>query len=215
MSDGNIRVSRAGWRICRTCDRLRKYAEYHGLPRERVPGPSGGGPSFSVIQRIARRIERRGPDECWPWIGRHNHKGRAVLPKSRTDTQYAARILWQIIHGRLPKALCVCHHCDNPSCMNMRHLFVGTVLDNNRDMIRKGRSRTPVTAGTGHWKAKLSEPDVYAVRELVAAGTADADIAKRFGVSREAIRDIRRNVSWRSLQAIRLSGDSPVEDVPS
>ena len=55
----------------------------------------------------------------------------------------AHRAAWEMLRGPIPEGLCVCHHCDNPPCVNPDHLFVGTVADNNADRDRKGRGVIP------------------------------------------------------------------------
>jgi hypothetical protein len=81
---------------------------------------------------------------CWLWTGRRNNStGRAVFRTRRNKkvTQhYAARWLIQQTRTLSPQER-VLHRCDNVSCVNPDHLFVGTQADNVRDMVQKGRSR--------------------------------------------------------------------------
>lgn len=54
-------------------------------------------------------------------------------------TQQAHRVAWMDAHGKIPDGMCVCHHCDTPNCVNVKHLFLGTHGDNARDREAKGR----------------------------------------------------------------------------
>ncbi len=58
---------------------------------------------------------------------------------------YAHRLAWVEVHGPIPDGLCVLHICDVRNCVNVEHLFLGTLADNNKDKARKGRSRNQYT----------------------------------------------------------------------
>lgn len=61
------------------------------------------------------------------------------------------RFSWFLEKGAVPKNMCVLHKCDNPSCCNPNHLFLGTNMDNVKDRVKKGRS----SGGTPFHKNKL------------------------------------------------------------
>lgn len=89
--------------------------------------------------RFWRQVDRRGPDECWPWLGTIDRLGYGrfaidVVP------MIASRVMWVVTNDCQPAGL-VCHKCDNPPCVNPAHLWLGTSADNTHDMIAKGRAR--------------------------------------------------------------------------
>lgn len=95
---------------------------------------------MTVLQRFWRKVDKfhPSPEECWNWTGSHDSKGRArFLYKGRNCA--AARVMWIERNGSIPRGLCVCHRCDNPLCVRPDHLFLGTVSENNRDCVVKGR----------------------------------------------------------------------------
>lgn len=133
----------------------------------------------------------RKSDGCWEWQGRKNANGYGVFSLDRKHV-LAHRFVLAITSGSVPSFLAVCHHCDNPSCVNPDHLFVGTKADNSRDMVEKGRS----SAGQDRPLAKLTEDEVKAIRARYEAGETQRAIAFEFGVNQSTVSRLVRHVRW-------------------
>lgn len=89
--------------------------------------------------RIWAKVDKRGPDECWPWTGWA--VGGYGKFKLRGKTLQATRLVWSVANGvPFPEGMLACHSCDNPICCNPAHIWAGTHLENMRDMHRKGRN---------------------------------------------------------------------------
>ena len=82
------------------------------------------------------------------------------------------------------------HSCDNPPCVNVEHLTLGTDADNVRDMDAKGRR--------GRGRAKVTAAQVVEMRELRAAGETCNALAVRFGISPSAVSMATRGVTWKA-----------------
>jgi hypothetical protein len=99
-----------------------------------------------------RRVDRSG--SCHVWLaGLRNGYGRF---KHKGVERYAHRWAWEQAYGPIPPGMMVLHRCDNPPCVRLEHLFLGTHADNMRDASEKGRLaalRGPLSAET---KAKIS-----------------------------------------------------------
>ena len=143
-------------------------------------------------------IERiRQTETCWEWIGGISDQGYGTLFFDRRIRRvYAHRIAWIMFRGSIPKGLHVLHHCDNRSCVNPGHLFIGTTDDNLKDMARKGRS----ARGTKNGSAKLTDSNVRAIRKAYALGQANQyELASEYAVSQTTISEITRGDHWRHL----------------
>ena len=87
-----------------------------------------------------RCVEKRAEDECWPWTGRTLKKDGRGLMTVDGKTTTAPRVAWKVSSGaKPPPELFVCHRCDNPNCVNPKHLWLGTNKDNITDASRKSR----------------------------------------------------------------------------
>lgn len=134
-------------------------------------------------------------DTCWLWTGATQkkfgyglilHQGRCIL---------AHRLSWEAHNGPITNGLHVCHHCDNPPCVNPAHLFLGTCLDNMRDRDAKGRGYD--RRGTKNGRAKLTPERVVELRHRFAAGEKRRNLMNEFGIGQTQLRRIANGVHWR------------------
>lgn len=91
----------------------------------------------------------------------------------------------------------IMHTCDNPPCINPRHLIEGTHLDNMQDMFAKGRRQAAV--GERASKTKLTVEQVLVIRRRSSLGESDRKIAVDYPVGYTAIRAIRVRQTWRHI----------------
>jgi hypothetical protein len=90
------------------------------------------------LERFWEKVDRRGPNECWRWLGTNNGRYGTLSLNGRTEG--ATRVSWSLANGKpFPEGMCACHTCDNPLCVNPAHLWPGTMRDNMIDAREKGR----------------------------------------------------------------------------
>lgn len=133
---------------------------------------------------------------CWEWCGARTSDGYGSIGVSKEQgNAYAHRLSWELHNGPIPDGLCVLHKCDHRPCVNPEHLFIGDRAANAADMAAKGRS----TRGEKNPQAKLTDESVREARILATAGVFQKDIAKKMGVSRQAIGNALSDKTWRHV----------------
>lgn len=159
-------------------------------------------PTHLVIGDVARfwsKVNRlSGEDSCWIWTASHdkNMYGKFRIFEKGNKTDIRAHIYsWQLFSGRkIPDGVLVCHTCDHPYCVNPKHLFLGTVKDNNDDKISKGRQ----AKGEKIFSSKLTKEQVIKIRELIKSKTIK-ELSKIYRVARSTIHAVISRKTWRHV----------------
>lgn len=134
------------------------------------------------------------PNECWLWRGPVGSKGYGNL-QIREDVWSAHRLSYAMHHGDLPADRFICHHCDNPPCVNPAHLYAGTPQDNINDKVARGRLADPLP-GELNPNAKLTAAQVAAIRERIALGSTQRAVGREFGIAQSHVGRIVRREAW-------------------
>ena len=144
---------------------------------------------------------------CLEWTGRMlppkalgATKGYGLI-RWQGRRQVAHRVSWQITHGLIPMGMQVCHHCDNPPCVEPTHLFLGTNADNQEDRRLKNAAARSARRRerSGPVMRKLSIEDARDIRSLLALQQSKKSIARLYSVCPQMILKISRGRSWREL----------------
>jgi hypothetical protein len=146
-------------------------------------------------------VNVKGQDECWEWNRSRNKQGYGNFykPGYRHLPERAHRFSYRTEKGEIPPGIQVCHTCDNPPCVNPKHLFLGTAKENKADSIRKGRLRVPI--GINCHQSKLTENSVRSIRNLYETQkTPHRKIAEMFGVTKTVITSILSGRSWKHVK---------------
>jgi len=148
---------------------------------------------------------------CWEWSKCRHPEGYGEFWAGRRFRTH--RYSWQMHFGDIPDGMFVCHHCDNPPCVNPAHLFLGTHQDNMRDMIAKGRrnkaakprrrviqSRSERSyVGQENPNGRLTEEAARQIISRLAKGELHTAIAADFPISHWAVAKIAQGRSWAHL----------------
>jgi len=96
--------------------------------------------------------------------------------------QRAHRVSYELSFGPIPDGLHILHSCDNPPCVNVDHLFLGTHADNTADKVAKMRHARKLT--------------VAQVEMIRCSDDTDASLGRQLGVARSTISLIREGKHW-------------------
>jgi len=147
------------------------------------------------LERFWSKVDKSG--DCWEWTAGVDQDRYGLF--SLYGFQYRThRISYFITYGEDPGDRCVCHKCDNSSCVNPGHLWLGTVMDNNQDRAEKGRNRDQ--RGSKHNMARLSEKQAG---EILASREPGVVLATKYGVPGSLISNIRLGKRWKHLEGGR------------
>lgn len=147
-------------------------------------------------------------DECWTWQGGTGGDNDYGLFTFDGHSYKAHRCMWKLAHGE-PGEMRVLHHCDNPICVRPDHLFLGTLADNARDAVSKGRHRgvknlgdkkAQAKPGEQHHNAKLTEQQVLDARRRHAAGESALAMCEEFGVNPRTLSRAIKGATWKHLE---------------
>lgn len=185
----------AGFYVCHLCENeLICVNPYHLVLRETKE-------DISKQRFFAKIHDFSKTNECWNWNSCKNKQGYGIFSfKSRNIK--AHQFSWILHFGEYKKGLHVCHKCDNPSCVNPNHLFLGTHSQNMKDKVEKGNS----PKGEKNVNSKLTKNDVEQIRKIYWKnfGTKNHvsmnSLAKKYNVNRTTISNILNNKTWKHVK---------------
>jgi hypothetical protein len=152
----------------------------------------------TLVERFWRNVEQGAPMTCWPWKGSRTVRGGYGQLNEKGKLIKAHRFVLEWKLGRkITRGKMALHSCGNAPCCNPRHIYEGTAAQNNQDAKRHGTLyKIPVLRGEDSPSAKLTVAQVKEIRSSEESHTA---LAKKFGVTKQAIFRIRKRLSWRSV----------------
>lgn len=131
---------------------------------------------------------------CWIWLGNVNNNGYGYLTIG-DRTQRAHRVVYELVlGGPIPKDKQINHRCDNKICVRPTHLQLGTQAENIQEAVDRGL----YPSGEAHYRAKLTEQDVVAIRrDYIPGKIGYMTLAQRYSVSQDTIKDVVFGYTWR------------------
>ncbi len=160
-----------------------------------IDPPSNGYPSIPLFNgkipdwfesyylRFRQKFVVLDPDSCWVWTGCKFSSGGHGAFSLRQQAARAHVLMFELCFGPIPKGIKVLHNCDNPLCINPKHLFLGTQRDNLKDMIEKGR----------HWRGAfkmLTPEEVRGIRIDLKDGCCYNDLVRKYNVGKSTLSNI-------------------------
>ena len=148
------------------------------------------------------KVDKKGENDCWMWLGYKNKEGYGRTWINDRG-YYAHRVIFDLAYPNTitlnaPESTSdsgfLLHTCDNPSCCNPKHLFVGTHADNMADKVAKNRS--PDFSGGKGPRCKLSMSQAQEIRKLRKQGVSARELAKQYGISLPSVKTLLADKSY-------------------
>lgn len=161
-----------------------------------------GLPTMPLGDRLMSKVIIDPVSRCWEWQGSKRCGYGRTIVGSRADgtrrSESAHRLAYLTWKGEIPDGYEVCHECDNPSCINPDHLFLGTRADNIADRERKGRNIVKI--GEEQPNAKLTKKVVKDARwERAHKGTSYQKLADEYGVAKSTMQNAIKGITWKCV----------------
>lgn len=143
------------------------------------------------LERFWVKVDKT--DYCWNWTAAKSSKGygRFKLNQKLVSPHVLS---YQIHNDDYDFKKDVCHICDNPSCVNPDHLFLGSRSDNMKDCVSKSRNYVPNQKGEANSNNKLSTEDIKIIHNLYPSNSIKS-ISQQYNVAYETIRRIIKGKS--------------------
>jgi hypothetical protein len=151
---------------------------------------------LSAYERFISLTLNNPNNNCIEWIGAKQLKGYGRF-NPNGKAMGAHRFSYEHYIGSIPFGMHILHRCDNPSCVNHEHLFLGTNLENVRDMMSKKRNRHKKGEDCTH--SKLKNIQVIEIKNLLSKGFGANEISKNLNIKRHYIESIKHNRAWNHI----------------
>ena len=152
----------------------------------------------SINERFESKVTLIPFSDCHYWTASTNKFGYGKLSSGNNSWTLAHRFSFEKVNGKIPEGKSVLHTCDNPSCVNPQHLYLGDYKQNALD--REQRNRGNHAFGEKHGRNKLSEEDVLKIKASYQTEKFSfRQLGKIYGVDGKTIANIVRNKLWQRL----------------
>lgn len=189
-------------RECSRCNEFKNWSEYYKKKSQKTGFASAcknclGNKDFksdTIEEYLDKRIDKSVDTGCWDWTGHKDKAEYGVICnpwRKQFGTQFAHRVSYIVSKGQIEEGMLICHHCDNPSCVNPDHIYEGTAQDNVNDRTIRNRHKGP--------NRKLTPEQVREIRKLSKI-SAQRDIAKIYKISQATVGRIINKKHYKDIQ---------------